>query len=150
MALRLPWRHAPPAAVAGGAAPATPVAGAAPLSQVVGALLHHLTLAQAQADQATVQLGDVYRQHPWLTRFPVPALSMRTVELELRVALVAPASPARPPTDAASPEEPEMRVLFTSDQLETVPPEHVSSVRMTMHFQPRRLVDVEGDTMLLP
>lgn len=145
MALRLPWRPAPsrPPAGEGAAGSAT---GSAPLSQVVGALLHHLTVAQGQADQATVQMGDVYRQHPWLTRFPVPALSMRTVELDLRVALVAPAAPG----ECASGDAPDVHVLFTCDQLETVRPEHVSSIRMTMHFQPRRLVDVEGETMLLP
>jgi hypothetical protein len=141
MAIRLPWRTAPPA-------PAACTAGAAneaaPLSHVVGALLQQLTAAQAQANQAAVQLGRLYVQDPWLTRFPVPALALRTVEVDLRVAVVA--SPPHADTD----DVPGVHVLFTANQLAAVPEDHVSTIRLKVQFQPRRLVEVDGEVLLLP
>jgi hypothetical protein len=141
MAIRLPWRSAPAAPAAG----APEAAGeAAALSHVVGALLQQLTTAQAQANQTAVQLGRLYVQDPWLTRFPVPALALRTVDVELRVAVVA------APVQARTDDVPEVQVLFTANQLAAVPTDHVSTIRLKVQFQPRRLVEVDGEVLLLP
>jgi len=150
-------RRRPPS----GAAPPPPPPRSSPLSELAGALLAQLTLAQAQADNASYELGDLYRQHPVLARFPVPSLSLESAEMDLRVALVAPDPEARaaagetaaladvaeravPPVPAA------VHVLFDPSHLASVPPEHVTTVRMTVRCSPKRLVEVDGHPLLLP
>ena len=143
------------------------LADAQPFAGVVGALLSHLTLAQAQADQASVELGQFYQQHPWLARLPVPGLHIQDVEVELRVAFVEPPPPP-PGASSSPPNEPythhrlyldaaatpatatDLHVLFTPSQLQHVADQHVASIKLRLGYGPKRLVEVDGQTRLLP
>lgn len=151
-------RQRPPGPAAPAAYHPPPASAESPavlLGEVAGALLTQLTLAQARADEAAQRCGEGYRQHPWLARFPVPSLAIDRVEVDLRVAVVqaGPADGALAPYDASGemdPGESTMYVLFTAAQLQAVPPELISTVRLTLRTEPKRLVEVDGRTLLLP
>lgn len=124
------------------------------LADVVGALVHHLTIAQAQADHASVQLGEAYAQHPWLARFPVPSMAVREVEVTLPVLMAGTrcATPSAGGGDGegaeASPDG--LHVLYTAAQLQGTAPEHIATIKLTLQCAPKRLVTSDGKTTLVP
>lgn len=153
-----PWRRREPP----GPAPAAyvpPPASAEPpavlLGEVAGALLAQLTLAQARADEAALRCGEGYRQHPWLARFPVPSVTVESAEVDLRVAVVqaGPADGAGGPWGGGGEPDPgagALHVLFTAAHLQSVPAELISTVRLRLRCAPKRLAEVDGQTLLLP
>jgi hypothetical protein len=136
--------------------PAAAETPALPLGEVAGALLGQLTLAQAQADDTALRCGEAYRHHPWLARFPVPSLTIESVEVDLPVVMVHAGSiagagdPDGTPDGAADPGAGALHVLFTAAQLQSVPPALISTVRLKLRCTPKRLAEVNGQTLLLP
>lgn len=145
-----------------GAAPDPPAPQSVALGDLAGAVLAQLTLAQAQADAKSVELGELYRQHPVLARFGIPGLALESAEIDVRCALLPAASPAASAAaqdaddaahdagDAAGLIAAGVHVLFSPSHLASLPPEHISTIRMKVRSNPKRLVEVEGHPLLLP
>jgi hypothetical protein len=147
----IPWlgRQKPPSPATPAVSAPPPASGEPPavlLGEVAGALLTQLTLAQARADDAALHCGERYRQHPWLARFPVPSVFVESAEVDLRVAMMQ-------RDDSGGGEGAHagaLHVLFTPVQLQEVPPELISTVRLKLRCAPKRLAEVDGQTLLLP
>lgn len=130
-----------------------PRAEATLLGEVTGALVQQLIMAQAQADYASAQLGEVYAQHPVLVRFPVPSLAMREIEVTLPVAMEGLhfTSTSGVETAPGTPELPAgVQVHYTPSQLQGVAPGLIATIKLTMKSEPKRLVNIDGKTVLVP
>ena len=63
------------------------------LSEVLGAIVSHIGKGRSQADMATLEIADIYKNHPLLSEFPVPRFALDEVVVDLKLVVAeAPAS----------------------------------------------------------
>jgi|GEM_PF-2391248 len=61
----------------------------ASLGEVVGALISQISKGRSQADMATLEVAKVYKEHPLLSSFPVPKMTLDEVVIDLKVSISA-------------------------------------------------------------
>jgi len=60
------------------------------LADVLGGLIGQIDRGRSQADLASVEVANVYRNHPLLRAFPVPKIRLDQLELDLKLAFASP------------------------------------------------------------
>lgn len=71
----------------------------ASLGEVVGAIMSQISKGRSQADVATLEVAKAYKEHPLLTEFPVPRLTIDEVVIDLKMAIAASPIPERTLTE---------------------------------------------------
>jgi len=61
----------------------------AQLNDVLAALLTQIGRGRSQADMATLEMAEAYRDHPLLSGFPVPRVTLDEVVIDLKMAIAA-------------------------------------------------------------
>jgi hypothetical protein len=57
------------------------------LDRVIGALISQIDRGRSQADMASVEVAQIYKEHPLLSSFPVPSMGLDEVVVELKMAI---------------------------------------------------------------
>jgi len=65
----------------------------ASLGEVVAALISQIGKGRSQADAATLEVAKMYKEHPLLSAFPIPKMTLDEVVIDLKVSIAA--APAR-------------------------------------------------------
>jgi hypothetical protein len=67
----------------------------ASLGELIGALISQIGKGRSQADIATLEVGKLYKDHPLLSGFPVPRLTLDEVVVDLKIAIATVPTPGR-------------------------------------------------------
>jgi hypothetical protein len=59
----------------------------ATLGDVLGALISQIGKGRSQADMATLEIAQIYKNHPLLSSFPVPRVTLDEVVVDLKVSI---------------------------------------------------------------
>lgn len=62
----------------------------ASLGEVVGAFISQIGRGRSQADAATLEVAKIYKDHPLLSAFPVPRMTLDEVVVDLKLSIAAP------------------------------------------------------------
>lgn len=61
----------------------------ASFGDVIGAIISQIGKGRSQADMATLEVAQIYKDHPLLSTFPVPRVSLDEVVIDLKMAITA-------------------------------------------------------------
>lgn len=59
------------------------------LGEVAGALISQINKGRAQADMATLDVAEIYKDHPFLSSFSIPRMTLDELNIDLKVAFTA-------------------------------------------------------------
>jgi len=74
------------------------------LGEVLGALISQIGKGRSQADMATLEVAQIYKDHPLLSSFPVPRVSLDEVVIDLKMSISAAPAPGKVLTPKAKSE----------------------------------------------
>lgn len=95
------------------------------LKDIVGSLLKDITAARMIADQQSAEIAGKYAEHPLLRMFPVPNMTIKNMEIDLRFAV------ERTGTSGNG-KEMDLDVIIEREHLEKVPAQQISSIKLTI------------------
>ena len=61
----------------------------ASLGEVLGALISQIGKGRSQADAAALEIAQIYKDHPLLSEFPIPRMTLDEVVIDLKMAITA-------------------------------------------------------------
>jgi len=67
----------------------------ASLGEILGALISQIGKGRSQADMATLEVAQIYKDHPLLSSFPVPKVSLDEIVIDLKMSISAAPAPEK-------------------------------------------------------